>query len=129
LQRTGVELKAMGLRQLRLENFADDFELAALDDVTTGGRTLSLMLEELDAAINFVSEQRATLGAVQNRLEHTINNLQVAGENIAASNSRIRDTDMALEVMNNTQANVLAQAGMSMLAQANTTAEAILQLL
>ena len=92
------------------------------------GASLSAMLQYLDAAIDQTNILRANLGAVQNRLEHTINNLRVASENISASNSRIRDTDMAAEMMAYTQANVLQQAGMSMLAQANMAPQNVLQL-
>lgn len=80
-------------------------------------------------AINIVSTQRAKLGALQNRLEHTINNLQVTSENMTAANSRIRDTDMAKEMMNYTKMNVLSQAAQAMLAQANMQPQSVLQLL
>jgi flagellin len=80
-------------------------------------------------AINEVSLQRAQLGATQNRLDYTINNLDTAKENMEASNSRIRDTDMAKEMMQYTQSNVLTQAAQSMLAQANTQPQNVLQLL
>ena len=80
-------------------------------------------------AINKVSEQRANLGALQNRLEHTINNLGVTTENITAAESRIRDTDMAEEMMNYTKNNILVQAAQAMLAQANFIPQGILQLL
>lgn len=80
-------------------------------------------------AINLVSTQRAALGALQNRLEYTINNLDVAAENLSAANSRIRDTDMAKEMMEYTKMNVLTQAAQSMLAQANMQPQSILQLL
>lgn len=76
-------------------------------------------LDDIDTAIGTVSTQRANLGAVQNRLEHTIKNLDVASENLSAAESRIRDTDMAKEMMEFTKSNILSQAGMSMLAQAN----------
>ena len=90
-------------------------------DALSGGDTLSEM-------ISAVSNERSNMGAVQNRLEHTINSLRVSSENLSAANSRIRDTDMAAEMMNFTQANVLQQAGMSMLAQANMAPQNILQL-
>ena len=80
-------------------------------------------------AIEKVSESRSYLGAVQNRLEHTINNLGTASENLSASESRIRDTDMATEMMNFTKQNILMQAAQSMLAQANQQPQGILQLL
>ena len=83
----------------------------------------------LDAAINKVSTQRASLGAVQNRLEHTINNLGASSENLTAAESRIRDTDMAKEMMNFTKNNILTQAAQSMLAQANQQPQGVLQLL
>jgi flagellin len=85
--------------------------------------------ECIRVAINDVSMQRAQLGATQNRLDYTINNLDTAKENMEASNSRIRDTDMAKEMMQYTQSNVLTQAAQSMLAQANTQPQNVLQLL
>ena len=85
--------------------------------------------ECIRAAINEVSLQRAQLGATQNRLDYTINNLDTAKENMEASNSRIKDTDMAKEMMQYTQSNVLTQAAQSMLAQANTQPQNVLQLL
>ena len=83
----------------------------------------------IDDAIKKVSEQRATLGAVQNRLEHTINNLGTASENLTSAESRIRDTDMAKEMMEFTKNNILVQAAQSMLAQANQQPQGVLQLL
>ncbi|MFM9535364.1 flagellin [Lysinibacillus sp. IITD104] len=83
----------------------------------------------VDAAIKQVSEQRSSLGAVQNRLEHTINNLGAASENLTAAESRIRDTDMAKEMMEFTKNNILMQAAQSMLAQANQQPQGVLQLL
>jgi flagellin len=85
--------------------------------------------EMIRTAINEVSLQRAQLGATQNRLDYTINNLDTAKENMEASNSRIKDTDMAKEMMQYTQSNVLTQAAQSMLAQANTQPQNVLQLL
>ena len=83
----------------------------------------------LDAAINSVSAERAKMGAVQNRLEHTINNLSTSAENLTAAESRIRDVDMAKEMMEMTKNNILQQAAQSMLAQANQTPQNVLQLL
>ncbi|MGN0612701.1 MAG: flagellin [Porcipelethomonas sp.] len=80
-------------------------------------------------AIDEVSLQRAQLGATQNRLDYTINNLDTAKENMETANSRIRDTDMAEEMMKYTQSNVLTQAAQAMLAQANTQPQNVLQLL
>lgn len=83
----------------------------------------------LDTAIGTVSSQRANLGAYQNRFEHTITNLGVAAENLSAAESRIRDVDMAFEMMNFTKSQILQQAGTAMLAQANMAPQAVLQLL
>jgi flagellin len=83
----------------------------------------------VQTAITAVSTARADLGAIQNRFEHTINNLNVAVENLSASESRIRDTDMALEMVNFTRSNILSQAGTAMLAQANQAPAGVLQLL
>ena len=85
--------------------------------------------EMIRDAINNVSLQRAQLGATQNRLDYTINNLDTAKENMENANSRIRDTDMAKEMMSYTQSNVLTQAAQAMLAQANTQPQNVLQLL
>ena len=80
-------------------------------------------------AINSVSSTRGDLGAIQNRLEHTINNLSVTTENMTAAESRIRDTDMAEEMMSYTKNNILVQAAQAMLAQANHVPQGVLQLL
>ncbi|MBU9706446.1 MULTISPECIES: flagellin [Paenibacillus] len=86
-------------------------------------------ISTLDAAIKSVSSERAKLGANQNRLEHTINNLGTTSENLSAAESRVRDVDMAKEMMNQTKNNILAQASQAMLAQANQQPQAVLQLL
>ena len=78
---------------------------------------------------NYVSEERGKLGAQQNRLDHTVNNLTTASENVTAANSRIRDTDMAKEMMNYTSKNVISQAAQAMLAQANSQPQNVLSLL
>jgi flagellin len=87
------------------------------------------LITEIDAAIVDVSTQRGVFGAAQNRLEHTINNLQTSAENLTASESRIRDVDMAKELMSQTKNNILAQAAQAMLAQANQSPQGVLQLL
>ena len=79
--------------------------------------------------IDSVSTQRSTLGALQNRLEHTINNLDTTSENTSAAESRIRDTDMADEMVQYSKNNILSQAGQSMLAQANQQTQGVLSLL
>ncbi|MBQ8905560.1 MAG: flagellin [Ruminococcus sp.] len=78
---------------------------------------------------NYVSDERGRMGALQNRLEHTVNNLTTASENTSAANSRIRDTDMAKEMIKYTSTNVITQAAQAMLAQANTQPQNVLQLL
>ena len=93
------------------------------------GGEIDQFVAALDAALAHVTGERAHLGAVQNRLEFTIENLDTASENLSASNSRIRDADMAREMMAFTQSNVLQQAAISMLAQANMAPQNILQLL
>ena len=94
-----------------------------------GGMTAGAMIDKIDAAIQTVSDQRAGLGAVQNRLEHTINNLTATNENLSDANSRIRDVDMAEEMMTFTKSNILSQAATSMLAQANAMPNSVLNLL
>jgi len=89
----------------------------------------SQALTSLDSAIKNVSAQRSKMGAVQNRLEHTINNLQTASENLTSAESRIRDVDMAKEMMDFTKNNILSQAAQAMLAQANQQPQGVLQLL
>lgn len=86
-------------------------------------------IETIDDAINTVSEYRATLGAAQNRMEHTVNNLKVTSENITAAESRIRDTDMADEITSYTKNNILMQAAQSMLAQSNAMPQGVLSML
>jgi len=93
------------------------------------GMEFNKQLQAIDAAINTVSEKRSYLGANQNRLEHTIVNLQTAAENLTAAESRIRDVDMAAEMMEFTKQSILVQAGTAMLAQANQRPQSILQLL
>ena len=97
--------------------FVNSYEMA--------GRTMKIVQN----AVNLVSEMRSSLGATQNRLEHTITNLDNIGENTSAAESRIRDTDMAQEMVTYSKNNILAQAGQSMLAQANQSSQGVLSLL
>ncbi|MDQ0161927.1 flagellin Hag [Aeribacillus alveayuensis] len=92
----------------------------------TGAETF---IQAVNSAINKVSKERANLGAYQNRLEYTINNLGTSSENLTAAESRIRDVDMAKEMMAFTKNNILAQAAQAMLAQANQQPQGVLQLL
>ena len=89
----------------------------------------STAITTVNDAINSVSTQRANLGAVQNRLEHKIANLDASAENLQAAESRIRDVDMAKEMMEYTKNNILSQAANAMLAQANQAPQNVLQLL
>jgi flagellin len=108
-----------------------------VDSATLGVATVDLTtttnaqtaLDAVDLAISTVSTTRGTLGASQNRFEHTINNLNVTVENLSASESRIRDTDMASEMVQFTKSSILSQAGTAMLAQANQAPQSVLQLL
>ena len=97
----------------------------SVDDYKTANATLSAVQN----AINSVSTQRSALGALQNRLEHTVANLDNVSENTSSAESRIRDTDMASEMVNYSKNNILAQAGQSMLAQANQSTQGVLSLL
>ncbi|OLP64876.1 Flagellin [Bacillus pumilus] len=99
-------------------------------DVTDFANTdFDAQLAGIDEAIKLVSGERSKLGAVQNRLEHTINNLGASGENLTAAESRIRDVDMAKEMSEFTKNNILSQASQAMLAQANQQPQNVLQLL
>lgn len=90
---------------------------------------IASVISNIDALISDVSDARSALGAVQNRLDHTIKNLGVSAENLAASESRVRDTDMAKEMTNFTRSQILQQAGTAMLAQANQSTQGVLRLL
>jgi flagellin len=98
-------------------------------DVSTDAAAASTAITTIDTAIKSVSTERSNLGATQNRLEHTINNLTTTSENLSAAESRIRDVDMAKEMMNFTKNNILNQASTAMLAQANQMPQSVLQLL
>jgi len=130
----GIELQ-IGANEGQTMNFTlDDMSADALG---VGGNNVNLSTQEsaktatttIDAAIKKVSAARGRMGAVQNRLEHTINNLDTASENLQTAESRIRDTDMAEEMVNYSKNNILAQAGQSMLAQANQANQGVLTLL
>ncbi|MCI8350593.1 MAG: hypothetical protein HFJ86_05415 [Oscillospiraceae bacterium] len=142
--RAGADAPAIigGGLTLQIGDTADDFnkmtvtvaDMSAkglgLDGLKITSETLaSASIDKIKTAINSVSTARASMGALQNRLEHTINNLDVAVENLSAANSRIRDTDMAKEMMNYTKMNVLVQSAQAMLAQANQQPQSVLQLL
>ncbi|MEC1871934.1 flagellin N-terminal helical domain-containing protein [Bacillus amyloliquefaciens] len=98
-------------------------------DISSSAKAASSALTTIKTAIDTVSSERAKLGAVQNRLEHTINNLGTSSENLTSAESRIRDVDMASEMMEYTKNNILTQASQAMLAQANQQPQQVLQLL
>ena len=101
--------------------------IGAIDISTQAGANTAITT--IDNAINTVSSERAKMGAIQNRLEHTTNNLTTSSENMSAAESRIRDVDMAKEMMQFTKNNILNQASTAMLAQANQQPQGVLQLL
>ena len=107
---------------------ADQIGLGAKLDISDAAKA-NTAIATVKTAINNVSTQRGDLGAIQNRLEHTINNLSVTEENMTAAESRIRDVDMAKEMMAYTKNNILVQASQAMLAQANQVPQSVLQLL
>ena len=101
-----------------------------VDTIKVETTTLAFQaMKSVDAAIDRVSTYRATLGAAQNRLEHTVNNLKVTSENITSAESRIRDTDMADEITAYTKNNILLQAAQSMLSQSNAMPQGVLSML
>ncbi|BFH71180.1 MAG: flagellin [Paenibacillus dendritiformis] len=113
-----AQLKDMRAAELKVNSLSIGTQTAASNALST-----------IAAAINTVAEQRAAFGAVQNRLEHTINNLGVTAENLSASESRIRNADMAKEMTDFTRNQILVQAGTAMLAQANSAPQSVLKLL
>jgi flagellin len=116
---------------------AEDGETIVIDTISLGAAVPSTTFQmsnanaiaNLDVAIGSISTQRAAFGAVQNRLEHTLNNIQTYHQNLVASESRIRDVDMASEMVDMTRLQILQQAGTSMLAQANQSPQGVLTLL
>ena len=116
----GVTIESMDSKSLGLDgiNVSD-----------ASGKSATYAIDAIADAISKVSAQRSSLGAVQNRLEHTIANVDNVVENTNAAESRIRDTDMAEEMVNHSKNNILAQAGQSMLAQANQSTQGVLSIL
>jgi|HigsolmetaGSP11D_1036233.scaffolds.fasta_scaffold09770_1 flagellin len=110
-------------------NAMDASNLGVANVNVTSAESAKQAITDIDSAIKSVSGERAKLGAYQNRLEHTINNLGTSAENLTAAESRIRDVDMAKEMMEFTKQNILTQAAQAMLAQANQQPQGVLQLL
>ncbi len=119
-QKITISIKAMSATALGVKD--GDLNVSTFD---LAGSTMT----RIQKAISQVSAQRSDLGAVQNRLEYTINNLNTTSENTSAAESLIRDTDMASEMVNYSKNQILAQAGQSMLAQANSSNQGVLSLL
>ncbi|WP_018754755.1 flagellin [Paenibacillus terrigena] len=123
----------MGDKNIDTINFSlQDIQMTALGINGTdlkSASTASAAMTKLDGAIGKINTARSAFGAVQNQMEHTFNNLGATTENLQAAESRIRDTDMAKEMMNYTKLNILQQASTSMLAQANQAPQGVLQLL
>ena len=123
-QRTRAYIGTMTAAALGLRNLGDE-SLLSLEDVDSANRAIGT----LDQAIKMINKQRADLGAYQNRLEFTMRGVQIGAENLQAAESRIRDTDMAKEMVDFTKNQILTQAGTAMLAQANQSTQSVLSLL
>ncbi|GAA0137578.1 flagellin [Paenibacillus sp. YSY-4.3] len=121
-----LTLKSAKVGDLSIKDLKD---LTTIADADNLNEEVKLNLTKVQKAIDEVSEIRSGLGAVQNRLEHTVNNLGTTAENLQAAESRIRDVDMAKEMSDFTKNNILTQAATAMLAQANQQPQGILQLL
>jgi len=119
-----IEIKISGLNTIIGDKGLEDLKAKGADQDTFKG-----YIEKITQTIAAISEQRSALGAVQNRLEHTIANLDNVVENTTAAESRIRDTDMASQMVEYSKNNILAQAGQSMLAQANQSKQGVMSLL
>ena len=127
---TQLQIGSEGTDTLTVSVTALDATSLSVNDLdVSSASAANTSMAAVKTAINTVSTARANLGAIQNRLEYTINNLDTTAENMSAANSRIRDTDMAKEMMNYTKMNVLTQAAQAMLAQANQQPQSVLQLL
>jgi len=123
-QRERVYIGTMTSKALGVKNVGDD-SILTLSSPDNANRSIGV----LDAALKKVNKQRADLGAYQNRLEHAIRGIDVGAENLQAAESRIRDADMANEMVEFTKNRILSQAGNAMLAQANQKTQQVLQLL
>ena len=123
-QRERVYIGTMTSKALGVKNVGDD-SILTLSSPDNANRSIGV----LDAALKKVNKQRADLGAYQNRLEHAIRGIDVGAENLQAAESRIRDADMASEMVEFTKNRILSQAGNAMLAQANQKTQQVLQLL
>jgi flagellin len=123
-QRTQVYIGTMTAAGLGIRNVGDD-SFISLESPESANMNIST----LDVALRTISKQRADLGAYQNRLEHAVRGIDIGAENLQAAESRIRDTNMANEMVDYVRNQILSQAGTAMLAQANQRGTAVLQLL
>jgi len=123
-QRTRAYVSTMTAAALGVRNVGDE-QIISIENPETANRAIGV----LDEAIKKVNKQRADLGAYQNRLELTVVGVDIAAENFQASESRIRDIDMAKEMVDYTRHQILTQSGTAMLAQANQTTQSVLSLL
>ena len=123
-QRERVYIGTMTAKGLGVKNVGDD-SILSLGSPDSANRSIGI----LDSALKQVNKQRADLGAYQNRLEHAVRGIDIGAENLQAAESRIRDADMAFEMVEFTKNQILAQAGNAMLAQANQKTQQVLQLL
>jgi len=123
-QRTQVFIGTMTARGLGIRNLGDE-SFVSLEEPDDANRAIGVM----DAALKIINKQRADLGAYQNRLEHAVRGIDIGAENLQASESRIRDTNMANQMVSYTRDQILSQAATAMLAQANQRGTSVLQLL
>ncbi|HPE36897.1 MAG TPA: flagellin, partial [Spirochaetales bacterium] len=124
-QNERIYIGTMTAQALGLEKIQGTEETISIEDPEAANRAIGM----LDAALRTVSQQRADLGAYQNRFEMAAKGVAIAAENLQAAESRIRDTDMANEMVNYVKNTILSQAGGAMLAQANTRTQSVMQLL
>lgn len=125
-----ISLNEISSKTLDLADFKTVTSYSGLADGKTDGTTKAHeLMDKVTAAVKTVSARRSQLGAIQNRLDYTINNLENYSENLTSSESNIRDTDMATEMVNYSKNNILQQAAQSMLAQANQSNQGVLSLL
>jgi flagellin len=123
-QRTRIYVGTMTAKSLGIRAIGDN-KIMSLDAPDGANRSIGV----LDEALKKVNKQRADLGAYQNRLDYAIKGIDIGSENLQAAESRIRDTDMASQMVDYTKNRILAQAGGAMLAQANQVTQSVLQLL
>ncbi|MCQ2011626.1 flagellin [Sporolactobacillus sp. STSJ-5] len=123
------EILSFGISDMGVDALFTGFATGSITSLSADNASASVAISAIDLAITAVSKQRDNLGALQNRLEHTINNLSTSSQNLTDAESRITDVDMASEMANFTKNNILNQAAQAMLAQSNQLPQGVLQLL